>query len=43
MKRQPAYIYILIAGAAVALIVAAILAYDGYRSAPGEFINRFWK
>ncbi len=43
MKRQPTYIYIILAGIAVALIVAAILAYDGYRPAPGEFINRFWK
>ena len=43
MKRQPTYIYVIIAGVAAAIVAAAILLYEGYSPAPGEFINRFWK
>jgi hypothetical protein len=42
MKRQPAYVYVILAGVAAAIVAGANIFYNGYRSAPGEFINRFW-
>jgi hypothetical protein len=43
MKRQPTYVYVILAGVAAAIVAAAILFYNGYSPAPGEFVERFGK